>query len=307
MGHDYTATALLAEIRRRSRIPSDDADFSDTNLLREVDSQLLETFVPLVQSMRGDHYVRYEDQTIVSGQAEYPIPSRSIGSRIRQVVWIDSADDEFELYPNPFTNEIIWQDTGEPCEYAVRDDLIVLLPTPSAAHGTLRIWYEYRPSKVVSSGYFVVDSVTSTTVTLTASVTWDADSRYDFVKATPPFTLLGVNADPSSTGSGTTLTFPAADIPSRLAAGDYMCLQDETPVPQLPAELHPALALAVAAEAVSQYDPAHGSQLSQKLGVALAGARSLLAPRARGRAEKMVNRNSSLRQNSYVRRSSWRW
>lgn len=300
-----TATELLAAIRRRGALPSGDPTFTDANLLLEADTQLAETFVPLVLKMRSDYYLRSEDQTIAAGQAAYPLPTRAMLSTLRKVEWIDSSGLEIEVFPIPVTDLSIYsQQTGVPRDYAIRDDEIVLAPTPNAALGTLRVHYEYRPQSLVTSGFYVVDSTTSTAVTLTASVTWDADSRFDFVKGKAPFSLLGVDADPASTGSGVTLTFPSADIPSRLSAGDYMCLPGQSPVPQLPAELHPTLALAVAAECVSQYSPDEGAILDAKLQRALETWTGTLAPRQRGRQIKQVNRNSAIRRGWTTRRAS---
>ena len=303
MAADYTAAGLLAEIRRRGRVPADDPDYTDANLLLEADAQLNEVFVPLILRTRADYYMRYEDQTLVANQQAYSIPYRSSASLIRQVIWIDSASCESELQPVPPTDAAQWATTtGTPVYYAIRDDQIIVMPAPNAAVGTLRVWYEYRPAKIVSSGYFTVQSVSSTDVVLTASVTWTAASRYDFIKGKPPFALLSVDADP--TGTGTSATVPFASIASRIEAGDYMCLPGESPVPQLPAELQSALALAVVAEVLLQYSPDESVIRISQLEKVLSEWGSVLAPRQRGRSIKVVNRNSAMRRSRTSRRSS---
>lgn len=301
MAHDWTAAALLTEIRRRGKIPANEPDYTDAALLLEADSQILELFVPLITSARSDFYVRYEDQTLAADTAAYPIPYRALASTIRQILWIDSAGREHELNPVESSDQWLYSaQTGHPREFAVRDDEIIVLPTPASALGTLRVFYEYRPAKLVTSGYYTVSSKTSTAVVLGSSVTWTASSLYDFVKARPPFALLGVDADPTGTGSSTTVTFPSSAIPSRLAQGDYMCLPGESPVPQIPAELHPTLALAVAAEVVSQYAPAEAGALYAKLTPAMVRAETLIEPRSHGKSMKVRNRSS------YFRRSGGR-
>jgi hypothetical protein len=306
-GTDHTTVGLLSEIRRRGRIPTLASDFSDSELLLIADTCLRETFVPLLMRARSDYYLRSADITLVANQAVYGVPARAVLNAIRKVEWIDSASNEMELFPLPATDVSLYSaQTGTPLHYALRDDVLVLCPTPSSALGTLRVWYEYRPSKLVSSGYFTVASTTSTTVTLTGSVTWTAASRYDFVKADAPFSLLGVEANPDSTGTGLTLTFPAADIPSRLEADDFMCLPGESPVPQLPAELHSSLALAAAVECMWEYAPDEAALQDQRLQRALASWEGLLAPRTRGRQIKQVNRNSAIRRRgSYRRSGNW--
>jgi len=299
---DFTTTGLLAEIRRRARIPDTDPDFTDLNLLKEADSQTLEVFAPLIQSARADFYMRSEDQAIIAGQVRYPLPSRSVGSRVRQVLWVDGSGTEWELYPHVATDQVRWtQMHGVPEAYAIRDDEVLLFPAPGANQGILRIFYEYRPARLVATGFFVVQAVGASAITLTAPVTWTATSTYDFIKATPPFALLGSDADPTATGTNAVVTFPSSAIPPRLAAGDYMCLPGETPVPQIPAELQSALALAVAAEVISQYAPEQSVVLYQKLGKVLEDQKAILAPRSRGRSIKVVNRNSFFRRGAYRR------
>ena len=151
---DFTTTGLLAEIRRRARIPDTDPDFTDINLLREADSQTLEVFAPMIQSARADFYMRSEDLPIVTGQVRYPLPSRSVGSRVRQVLWVDGSGTEWELYPHVATDQVQWSGTiGAPEAYAIRDDEILLFPAPNANTGVLRVFYEYRPARLVASGY----------------------------------------------------------------------------------------------------------------------------------------------------------
>jgi hypothetical protein len=299
---DFTTVGLLAEIRRRARIPDADPDFTDINLLREADSQTLEMFVPLIQAARADFYMRFEDLPLVAGRSRYPIPARAIGSRVRQIMWVDSAGTEWELYPHTSSDQVRWSGmSGTPEAYAIRDDELLILPTASAADGAIRVYYEYRPARLVSSGYFTVTAVAVSSVTLSAPVTWTTASAYDFIKATPPFATIGVEVKPTGSGSNVLVPFPSASIPPRLAVGDYMCLPGESPVPQIPAELQSALALAVSAEVISQYAPEQSVLLYGKLDKVLEGQKAMLAPRSRGRSQKVVNRNSFLRRGSYRR------
>src|SRR4029079_68332 len=108
MDRDFTTVGLLAEIRRRARIPDTDPDFTDINLLREADAQISEVFVPMIQAARADYYMRYEDLAIVAGQVRYPLPSRSVASRVRQILWVDPSGSEWELNPHLSTDQVRW-------------------------------------------------------------------------------------------------------------------------------------------------------------------------------------------------------
>ncbi len=303
MALDYTTVGLLSEIRRRARLDNADADFTDAALLAEADTQLSEVFVPLIMRTRSDYYLRHEDQTLVTDQQTYAIPYRAVASAVRQVCWIDSTGSETELQPVPPTETSQWATlSGTPVYYAVRDDELVILPKPNAAIGTLRVWYEYRPAKLVGSGYFTVTAVTDADVTVNGSVTWTAASRFDFIKAKPPFTLL--QADAAPTGADTDTVVPFADLGDRVSVGDYLCLPGESPVPQIPAELVSALALAVVAEVLLQYSPDESVIRISQLEKVLSEWGGILAPRHRGRSIKVVNRSSAMRRSRTSRRSS---
>lgn len=302
----WTTTELLADIRRRARLSTTDPDHTDANLLLDADNQMDELLIPLVLGVNSEFYVRVDNQTTVADQAEYPIPARCVASVPRQVFLISSDEQPVEPLPHVSLSEryAFSQGGGYPCAYAVQDDQIVLLPTPSTGGDTLRILYEYQPGKLIAAsscahvanyagaGDFECDDVPAA---------WTTSTTLDLLMGTSPFSLLSEGLVPSAvvTGASGTVTVDPADISSRVATGDsgfYLCPTGYTCVPQIPADIHAVLALAVAVEVLDQVGDPLSQPMRGKLELALRRAQSKLQPRVKGAPLKIVSKHSYLRK-----------
>lgn len=258
----YTTTELLAEIRRRAKISDSDPDYTTANLLLEADAQLNELIVPVILAARSDYYVRTEDQAITADVSAYPIPSRAVASVPRQVYVVDSASESREIPFVTLAERHLFPASGEPVAYTVVDDTVVLLPTPSRTVDTLRIAYEYQPNALIAASSCAItedyDGALGTFSCTSVPTTWTNSTILDIVSGTSPFSVLGVALDPTTvvTGASGTVDFVLAQVPSRITEGDYpfyLCPTGYTCVPQLPADMHSMLALAVVCEILDQH------------------------------------------------------
>ena len=81
-----------------------------------------------------------------------------------------------------------------------------------------------------------------------------------------------------------------------LRIGDYVCLANESCIPQIPAALHSALSLATATQVLAFGGDMKGAQaLEARVGFTIGNLKSALTPRVKGKQQKWVNRNSPLR------------
>jgi hypothetical protein len=243
---DWSTVGLLAAIRRRAASESATATgTADADLLSYADEELQATLLPLLLQSGGDNLLPqfdYEVSTTAS-TAAYRLPYRAAFNRVREVALVYSGQVE-NLSQASLDEVEEWSTTatGKPEAYYVRGAKVVLLPTPDAAY-TLRISYAHRPSRLVAST-LTVATVSGTAVTTSAAHGFSASSSLDYIKASSPFDVLSIdNAPSAASGSSITLSAAIAD----LAVGDYVVTAGNSPVPQIPAELHPALVdLAVA-------------------------------------------------------------
>ncbi len=246
---DYSASALLASIRRRASIPTTTVNGStDADLLRLANEELRLGMVSDIMAVREEFFVRDFDHTITTTIDSYRIPPRAIGGKLRSVRLVDSAGNETAPLPriDP-ENAQTYGDTGQTMAYCLKGNSVVLLPSANTTCPTLRLSYFIRPNEVVASGTQNVTIIAGTTLTVASAAAFSTSTYCDLVAGTPNYEFLGVSMLPTGT-TGTTVTF--ASLPLTIGelsgAGVILCLAEQTPVVQLPTEFFPVLCQRVA-------------------------------------------------------------
>ncbi len=301
----WTTDVLLARVRARAGRPTADPDFTDAVLLAICDDVISERMLPAIHAVRQDYGVTSTDIAIVADQRDYRIPSRAAFGVVREVVLLDAngeialdlplaSVEEYALYPL----------TGEPCAHAIEGDRIVLLPTPASATGSLRVHYYRRPSVLVAAStsadeqpHAITSGATTVTVTLGNAHGFDVADVVDVVQAKPPFDVIGQDKTVTQ-ADATTVTYATAV--SIAATSDYVCTAGETPVPHLPAELHPVLAIGAAAEVLRRAKDPQAGEREGEFERKLAAGVSAMVPRNHGEPRKIVNHYSALRSGRRV-------
>lgn len=304
MAEEWTTTELLTAIRAKGRLAADDPDATNSALLSLADDQMKTRFVPAIRAARADWYSAFEDTALVAGQDAYRIPHRAASSSVRTVLWYDSSGRRFECYPVSMSDQHAYSTrSGRPQWYAIEDDRVRLIPKPASALGTLRIYYERRPATLIeTSGALQVAGELSDATTLVVSagavnpsgILAEGDLA-DLVKKDPPFSacFIGREITDISLVFGAYLIFFEYDsatmqLPtSDSVATDWLCPAGESPIPQIPPELHPLLALVTAAEYLQPIDPEAYDTLMGDFSARFEQAIKLLSPRQQGRQQKM--------------------
>lgn len=314
----WTNTELLADIRSQGRIADDDPEATDAILLTIATSVLHDDFVPMLRTARAEWYTASKDTTVVRAQVGYDIPARAFMSSVRTVLLVDSANREYKLYPKPAEDRHVYTTMiSTPNHYTIYDDQILLLPSCSDSSRRLRLIYEYRPGALVlPSACAEIQAVTANTSTGYLEITVSTaaagalglvvGNRVDILRATSPFSYVDMDATvavSATTGSAWKYQLSGVDLTGRLpnvrsvgAVGDWLCPVETSPVPQLPADFHSCLALAVAAKWLEPIDLDSSGQLSDKLSKRLAHLVPMLAPRQQGTQMKVKSTSSMMRR-----------
>ena len=302
----YTTATLLNDIRVGGMLPNSSASspnalFTDAELLRMADREMQIGIVPLVMSVREEYFVTHldvpvsqtVDQTIL-------IPYRAIGGKVRdlQLMANDSAYQpipQIDLSDRSLTNQ----------GFYVEGNVIHLFnPVASWQALTVRMSYFRRPNKLVlPAACGVVTSASGSTIVMAAAVTGFIGAGYqgatplDYVRQQPGYETLAMDQLPSISSATLTTATPLTSDPVALAAGDYICLAEESPVPQIPPEMHPVLAQRVICKVMEAVGDSNGLQMATaKLAEAEHAALTLLTPRVDGEVKKFVNRSSPMRR-----------
>jgi hypothetical protein len=289
LANAYTATQLLLSLKARGLIPTTDETFSATDFLRFVNEEVQTYIVPLLLSVREDYLVTYSDLSVTSGTDAYDIPERAVASKLRGVFYLSGST--YQPLPRIELEAAHLESvTGTPSAYYLRANKIVLVPSPSGS-STLRLHYYQRPNRVVETsavGEITAINTGTRVVTLSASCpsTFATSVTFDLVKGKAGFDTLGKDLAVSAVGASS-VTFTAT-LPTDLAVGDFVCLAQETPIPQIPVELHPLLSERVTTTVLkalgdSKATYAVAEQMERKL-------IEVLSPRVEGSPRYVVNR-----------------
>lgn len=243
------STALLASIRRRAATASASATGSaDSDLLAYVTEEQRVYMLPTLVNAQAEHLIPPFDYdvTLTPGTAAYRLPYRAAFNRLREVSIISSGRLR-NLKQAALDRLEEWGDSsarGAPEFFCLRGSQLILLPTPDAAD-TLRMTYAHRPSALTATAgdYNTILSFSGPELLTTTNHGWTTASRLDFIKATSPYEVISIDVAP--TAASTNSIDLSAEIEG-LEEGDYVALAGKTPVPQMPEELHPLLALRAA-------------------------------------------------------------
>lgn len=295
------STELLGLVRLRGSVPSVAPDWTAQVILEQATRELLSTHLPLLLAARGEYLVKKVEQALVSGTSRYRLPARACAIRMIDLVRLDRTVQPInESNPADDLAGVNSTLTGVPTRFTFEEHAIDLWPIPQAAD-TLRVKYHIRPSRICETTHAAqITAITpntpapgQTTVAFASTPTgafWVAATRFDFVKATSPFDLLGLDLVPAIVGVNSRI-FAASDIPVDLAVGDWITPAGYSPMPNIPVELHEPLALRTAAAIVKPKGDSLAERLTdeaaQKEKQLLVG---ILAPRSKGNVKRLVSR-----------------
>jgi len=291
----YLTSDLIADVKDRAFAPTAQETFDEAAILRIADSKVQSVILPLMQSLRSEHYSTWKDEAIVSGVAAYRIPARALGMQLRDVQLVTSSGDVRDL-PQIDPEQVTTTTSGEVRAFYMRANRVVLYPTPSASQDgtTLRLHYFLRPGKLVlaiaAAPISVLASATSLTVSSVPS-TWTTANTFDFVRAEGASEPLGIDFAASSVS--TTITFTSS-VPTDLVLLDYVTLAGESPIPTIPAELRPVLAQATAHQMLQSQKLPGADDAMKLLDMEIRAATTLLTPRVQGAPRTIVARHGWL-------------
>lgn len=254
MSRVLTGNKLVESVRNRAMIPNDTSVYTDQNILdisnEEIDVQLLDKLLTLHE----EHLTTHID-VARNSEGIYDIPYRSVGNKIRDVVLINGGT-QYELsqisigelpdysYDNSSSSH------GMDKFYVESNQIKFLKPTRS--YDTVRIYFYIRPSvltKTEEAGQIstISNDGTETTLTFTSMPSKFASTvLFDIVGQRSPNRIKAWDIPQLEVNTSLNyIKFNTSDIEDVLGdikAGDYVCQAEESPVPNIPTEMHPLLA-----------------------------------------------------------------
>lgn len=303
---DYSNTELIKSVKRRAMIPTNQSTFLPVDILALADDELKDTILPMIMGLQADFFVDYEDFTMEQDVKVYPIPSDAIGMKLKDVVYVDSSGNETNL---PMLSDE--QVTGYQWEYStvtgfhIRDNNVVLYPNSNPGM-TLRMYYYRRPNKLVENAKGgQVTGVNLETKEITISnvpSSWTAGTAVCCVAGKPGFRLRFASQEIVALSSPTIQLEDVSDI----EVGDWICLEGETTIAQVPVEAHPVLAQAAAIKCLEALGDRAGMKVAQeKYDRVRENFINMVAPRVDNEPKKIVNNNGIANWTRISTRRPW--
>lgn len=300
----YTWTELFDSIKSRGQIPTGantGSPFTEGRTRDRANEVLLSKVLPSLLKVRESYY-SFDVDTAINATGIYDIHTRAIGGKLENVALIRGTERlDLVLYDEDEVTDTEQPPDGVPGFYLKRNQLI-LLPPDGDGYTYLRQTILIRPATLVSQDdaaqVTAIDTGTKVVTFTTVPATWLNTNTFEMVQDKPHFDTLGIELAATTvvTGAGGTITFTAA-LPSRLAVGDWVGLNGQSPVVQLPVEWNPLLAQETAVECLKNSPHAKAYDIAVKDAAELRKELiPLVAPRVEKEGRKLVNRTGILRR-----------
>jgi hypothetical protein len=309
-----TADYLINGLKNRAIFPASQSLFDDAEILSTADDIIMSTIVPMIVGLREEFFVTKTLTSIVANQDEYSIPYRAIGRILREIKLVgDVISSKRRLTRVSLGDEHYFRSSSTPQGFYMKGDKVVLVPTPAQDGNKLELWWLMQPGLLVptTSAANIVSITLNANPLLTDIVcssiptSWTAPVKMDFIQGNQGCQTLGYDITPI-TVSGVTLTFTTTYVPTDLAAGDWVALQRQSPVIQLPDEVYHLLESNVAQHMLTSLGDFDGAdRYNKEIDDEEKRIKLLLEPRVEGEPKKIINRSGLLRGSRSRYRFGW--
>lgn len=248
MTSPYIVDSLLPTLRLLPLMPSVQALFTDPELVTIMNFEMDSKIVPMIDNQAEEYGIYVKDLPYSTSTTEYDIPSRALGGKLRSVSFVDSNGNEVRI-PRLRVEDIMSNvnATGLAINPALwgfyfQNNKVKLylgsMQGGSSSFAYLRLRYIRQPGTLVESDACaqVVTVVGNVVTCMTVPSTFTTTDTFDMISNSPQ--MFVSHADDQTitavtTGAGGTITFTSTP-PSTLQPGDWICLANQSPIPQIP-------------------------------------------------------------------------
>ena len=312
-----TADYLLNGLKNRGVFPASQSLFDDTEILNTADDIIMSTIVPIIVSLREEFPVTKSYQNIVDGQEEYTIPYRAIGRILREIKLVgDVISSKRKLTQIGIGDEHYFRSSSTPQGFYLKGDKVVLVPKPAVTGNQLELWWMMQPgllvpavkaAQVISYAANIGDPLLTDIVCVSVPSDWTGTPTVDFIQGKQGCQTIGYDVATTLVNVvGSTIQVATADVPTGLVAGDWIALERESPVLQIPDEMYHLLESHIAQHLLTSLGDFEGAERLQKeMDAEETRIKLLLAPRVQGEPKKIINRSGLLRGSRSRYRFGW--
>lgn len=149
-----TSNDLIESVKRKIAVPLNQRTFLENDILAFANEEMLISQVPDVMIYHEEYFVYSEDVLLSPNVQRYPIPERAMGMKLRDIFYVDTNGNLFEMTRINPDDKAYWQRESAVInlmqKYYLEGNDIVLAPqNVSSPTGNLRFSYFLRPNQLV--------------------------------------------------------------------------------------------------------------------------------------------------------------
>lgn len=196
----YTSDTLVEAVKRNISFPIAQVTFSVDDILRFADEEMFLEQVPSIMQYHEEFFVFSVDVPLTANQSRYPIPSRAIGMKLRDMFYRNTQGQLVEMTRINPDDKAYMQTKGDsfptPIYYYMENNSVVVSPEVGPTPvGNLVMTYYLRPNSLVPDerGCVCESFSRGVTVTNASLVAGDELALNGYVLVADTDFVIGVN------------------------------------------------------------------------------------------------------------------
>ena len=138
---------LIESVKRKISFPVSQNTFTDKDILAFANDEMFIAQVPAVLEFHEEYFVFVQQIPIMQGQNRYPIPTRAIGQKLRDVKWEDTNGNIFDMARvNPEEKAFYQINIGTSetiSKYYIEGNDLVILPALTVTNALTLFFYYF--------------------------------------------------------------------------------------------------------------------------------------------------------------------
>lgn len=173
-----TSNKLIESIKRKIAVPVAQNFLSDDDILAFCNEEMMISQVPSILSFNEEYFVYAEPVSLLANKNRYPIPTRAIGMKLRDIAWRDANGNLYEMVRINAGDKAYFQNdagagNGPHKFYLENNDVVLDYQSLSGLSGTMLLYYYRRPNQLVTDDRAAIITGFSTNVTVSGVVAGD--------------------------------------------------------------------------------------------------------------------------------------
>lgn len=250
---DYTIDYLIDNIKLISSVPSSQNLFSKEKFVKLANNQLFSKMVPYIMSFRSDYFMVEKEIELSSLEdGSFKIPSDAIGLKLKDIY---IKNNKVEPLPYLSISEI--KHSYRKGYYIKGDEVVIHRYNDIPSTNVLKVSYYRRPNYLVSSSSCgQVQSVIegSNQVVLNLFPNYGVGTKLCCISSQAGFDTK-YSDTPLLAIDGFVITLE--DV-SKIEVGDWICLDNTSPIPQIPVEAMPLFEQMIVIKIMEAMNDRHG-------------------------------------------------